>query len=70
MNVTIGLGLAVLLLGILGGAVFLIREAGKKAAEGETAKKGIDNARTAIKIDSGVPHLDDDERKRLLNRRD
>jgi hypothetical protein len=70
MNLYLGLGLAVLLLGGLIGLLLWVRNNGWKAAEAEQAKQGVDNARKAIKIDSGVHRLDDDERKRLLNQRD
>ena len=70
MSLVWGLGLAIGLIGLLASLFYLVRRAGKKAAEGEQAKQGVDNARKAIKIDSGVHRLDDDERKRLLNQRD
>lgn len=62
-------GAGVVILALLGALWFAYR-GGKQVEEGEQAKAGVDNARKAIKIDSGVHRLDDDERKRLLNRRD
>lgn len=70
MSLTLGLSLAGGLIVILLLALWVAYRKGQAGAEGKQAKKGIDNARAAIKIDAGVHRLPADERDRLLNRRD
>jgi hypothetical protein len=65
------------ILSLVGGVIFvglialwIAFKKGENNAEGEQAKQGVENAKKAIKIDSGVHRLDAPTRERLLNRRD
>lgn len=55
MNLTIGLGLAALVLVLLGAGVWLVRRAGQKAAEGEAAKDALEVAKRITDVPQPLP---------------
>jgi len=55
MNLTVGLGLALALMLVLGGAYLLIRKHGKQAAEGEQAKEGLKVSKRVQDVDQPLP---------------
>jgi hypothetical protein len=55
MSFVWGLGLAGVLVVILGGGVWLIRRAGKKAAEGEQAKAALDTSKRIQDVPQPLP---------------